>query len=142
MTSNIQLIVTGEMERKALSTAFKKAFPEITFLPSQYRDGFTSADVLNIPYNVKPRWPSKLPIDKLANTLVAAVLPGKHREKPITMEKVLSFEIFKISTQPTKFWHTKFSLTKRSREFAKIEAKEFMIFTQIKLFTLMFREIV
>ncbi|MCP4347360.1 MAG: hypothetical protein GY795_17785 [Desulfobacterales bacterium] len=84
MTSNVQLIITGSMERIALSKALGKAFPEINFLPSEFENGFTSFDILNTPYNVKPR-SAELPIDKLAKRLVTAVFPGKRRDKPVDM---------------------------------------------------------
>ena len=82
----IQLIVTGKMEEKAFADALKRAFPDISFLRPLHFDGFTSADVSKMP-PYRSSGPHRQ-IDKLANTLLAAVDPGR-RGTPADMAIVI-----------------------------------------------------
>ena len=69
MEGTVQLIVTGEMEKKALAKALEKAFPTLSF-ETQQLQGFTSADLSNSML-------LNLPIKRIAYELVAAVDPGR-----------------------------------------------------------------
>jgi len=80
MEGSIQLIVTGEMEKKALAKALEKAFPTLSF-ETQQLQGFTSADLSNSML-------LNLPIKRIAYELVAAVDPGR-KGKPADMAIVI-----------------------------------------------------
>ncbi len=51
----VQLIVTGDMEKKSLAKALKRAFPELSFPPPICLPGFTSADIKNIRNMLSPK---------------------------------------------------------------------------------------
>lgn len=76
--SDVQLIVTGELERNALHIALKTVFPRATFLPPQYVDGVTSAGVPELLEGA--RIPTTL--ERFALALVAAVDPGRTGNAP------------------------------------------------------------
>ncbi len=73
--NTVKLIVTGEMEKKALANALNKVFPTISF-ETKFDDefaGFTSSNVLQAPTSSG----FQRNIDKFASELVAAVDPGR-----------------------------------------------------------------
>jgi hypothetical protein len=79
-TGNIQLIVTGEMEEKALPTALSQAFPELSFnlktdIRTRHFNGITST-------RMPQHWIPNSPVSKLAyilaSKLVDAVDPGRN----------------------------------------------------------------
>jgi hypothetical protein len=74
----VALIVTGEMERVALDGSLKKAFPQVDF-SVQMVGGFTSAKVTWPPPKAKG---VQSAIEKYATALVAALDPGRKRQKP------------------------------------------------------------
>ncbi len=75
MMNTIKLIVTGEMEKKALAKALKNVFPTISFETKfdEEFSGFTSSNVLQLPASSR----FQRNIDKFASELVAAVDPGR-----------------------------------------------------------------
>ena len=74
----VLLLVTGRCEQKALGSALKRLFPDVTF-ESAYLEGFTSNPV---PRTLPP--PTGLPtkVETIAGELVAAIEPGQRANKP------------------------------------------------------------
>ena len=67
--TRIALITTGQCERLALGKSLGRVFPDAEFLPPQFAESFTSADLSQaVPITSTPR-----NVQKLASRIVAAV---------------------------------------------------------------------
>ena len=70
----VALLVTGDVEKRALHLSLKRIFPDVEFEPQQL-DGFTSGELPVEPPAFDAGNPSL--VDKLAAALVSAVDPGR-----------------------------------------------------------------
>jgi hypothetical protein len=76
--TRVALIVTGEVEHRALHQSLERIFPGVVFEP-QLMDGFTSAELPAQPRLTRSADDPTL-VEKLAASLVSAVDPGRTGE--------------------------------------------------------------
>jgi hypothetical protein len=78
----VALLVTGETE-EALHQSLKRVFPEVEFVMRPRRDGFTSQPLPSTPLlHAKGTAPRPTNVERLAETLIAEVEPGRRDQKP------------------------------------------------------------
>lgn len=78
----VALLVTGKTE-EALHHSLERVFPEVEFVMLPRRDSFTSGPLPPTPlFLQRDRAPRPTDVERLAETLVAEVEPGRRDQKP------------------------------------------------------------